>query len=744
MLIKKPSSHDTIILSLSTYPPRECGIATFTQDLCRAINKRYNPTIKSKVIAINENETSLYNYPGIVQGQIAADHASHYVSLAQEINKLNPIKLVNIQHEFGIFGGNWGDYIIPFLQVIKKPVVTSFHTVLPQPKKNIIDNVKTIAKYSKAIIVMNHRSKVLLENNYSIPKSKIILIPHGIPSTTFDPSDSFKSDFGLKNRLVLTTFGFLSPDKGIQYVIRALPRLIKKHPNLIYLLLGATHPVLRSREGEAYRNSLVREIELLGLKKYVKFYNKYLSYEELVNYLKATDIYISPSLNPNQSVSGTLSYALGCGRPAVSTPSEYAKWVINDKNGILVKFRNPSAISHAISKLAGNEQLLKTMSQAAYASTRHMIWPNVASLYFDVYNRIANFAEKEKKFPDIKLDHLVKLTDKFGLIQHATYDKPNLRFGYSADDNARALIVCGQYYLLEPTQKVEDLIQTYLNFLHFVQRPNGSFANIVSIKKKKDTTFEEDAQGRIIWALGYLTAQDYLPKNILTKAKNLFQKSLVTINALKAPRAIAFAMSGLYFYLKNYPNKKLLIIFKKLADKQIKLYQESAAPQWLWFEDNLTYSNSKLSECLFFAYDITREKKYLKVGQTSLNFLTDITFKKKHYSPIGQNGWYAKGKHRSYYDQQPEDTASMVQSQITAYKTTKKLKHLTNAYQAFTWFLGKNNLQQMVYDEVTGGCHDGVGQYSLNLNEGAESTLSYLLARLEFENSQVRDHLEKI
>ncbi len=731
----KISKQHNAIVYLSTYPPRECGIGTFTQDLTNALDRKFNPATKSRVVAVNESPTSIYNYGNKASEQIIATSLDHYVTLAERINKEESIKLVNIQHEFGIFGGEWGDYLIPFLQVVKKPVVTTFHTVLTDPPDFAKNLVQFIGEKSKAIVVMNELSRKTLEGEYGIPKSKIHLIPHGIPETTFESSDKYKAELGLEGKTVLATFGMLNRDKGIEYAIRALPKAIEQFPNLVYLVLGATHPVVRRNDGEWYRNFLYDEVERLNLKDHVRFYDKYLSLEEIITYLKATDIYLSPTLNPRQSVSGTLSYALGCGRPAVSTETAYAKHLIVDgETGLLVKFRSSQGIARALISLLSDGKQMQSMNQAAYESTRKMIWPNVASEYFHLYQKFADLETEEDKVPAIKLDHLVRLTDNFGVLHHAKYSKPEKRYGYSLDDNARALIVAAKSYILNPNPGVILLMTTYLRFIKFAQRPTGSFSNIINSKGQKDGSTDEDVQGRALWALGYVVSESNLPKEIRKAADPLFQKALKNLSLIESPRATAFAMTGLYHYLKRSPKKKLRTVFEKLAKRELDLYRNHASPEWQWPEDNLTYSNSKLPEALFYAYDLTKRKEYLHAAQATLKFLTNVTFGPHYYMPIGQNGWYFRYNTRAYYDQQPEDAASMVETKIAAYKITKDKRYLEDAFKAFQWFLGKNHLGQMVYNEVTGGCYDGVGREAINLNQGAESTISYLLARLAVED----------
>lgn len=734
----KKQNSANYILHLSSYPPRECGIATFTQDLTNALNKKFNPVVKTRIVALNDQPTSIYHYGSQVAYQITATELEHYVALANEINERDDVKLINIQHEFGIFGGDWGDYLIPFLQVVEKPVVATFHSVLPDPSERLKSIVRSIAGRSKSIVVMNRSSQMVLENDYQVPKSKITLIPHGIPQIPFESSERAKIELGLEQNIVLSTFGMLSPDKGVEYAIRALPKVVEKFPNIIYLVIGATHPNIRREEGEDYRNFLINEVERLNLNNNVKFYNKYLTLEEIIQYLRATDVYISPTLDPGQSVSGTLSYALGCGRPIISTATEYAKYIIDESNGLLVRLRNHNAISRALIDILSDSKYIRSMSASAYEKSRQMIWPNVAVQYFNLYKKHTDIESEENKLPEVKFDHLVRLSDDFGILHHAKYSKPEKRYGYSLDDNARALIACARRFQNHPSQQLIDLTRTYLKFIKFAARPSGYFANIVSSQKKRDNTKDEDVLGRTVWALGYAGSREFLPEEIRKEAEKLFLRSLKPLAAVKTPRAIAFALIGLYFYLKRHPKKSLSALFSRLADRQLAFYENRSSDEWQWFEDRFTYSNSRLPESLFYAYDLTGDKKYLKAAETTLNFLCRVTFLKNHYAPIGQNGWYVRDKQRSYFDQQPEDAASMTETKLTAYKITKNKRHFDDAFKAFQWFLGKNHLNQMVYDEATGGCHDGVGQYAMNLNQGAESTISYLLARLAFEDQETK------
>ncbi|PWB38923.1 MAG: hypothetical protein C3F02_01540 [Parcubacteria group bacterium] len=723
------------ILFVSTYPPRECGIATFTQDLTQALDKKFSPLVKTKICALNEQATSIYNYNQNVVQQVAASELENYVSGANKINARSEVKLVNIQHEFGIYGGYWGNYLIPFMQALDKPIVVTLHSVLPRPQEYVRKVVQMMAARAQALVVMNRLSQKVLIQDYQIPQYKIFYIPHGIPQVMYGSGQPFKEQLGLSGKIVLSTFGLLSDNKGIQYAIRALPKIVQKYPQVVYLIIGETHPNVRKNEGEHYRNFLNKEVKRLGLSNQVKFYNKYINLEEITNFLQATDIYISTTLSQAQSVSGTLSYALGCGRPVVSTATHYAEHIITKKNGILVRFRNASDITKAVLSLLGDDRTRLAMGAQAYKDTRPMIWPNVAESYYKIYKKIASLAGESNKLPPIKLDHLVRLTDDFGVVQHARYSRPEKRFGYSTDDMARALIVCAQYLQLGSSGMAANLMRIYMKFLKFAQKKNGSFVNIVTQQRRRTAAIEDDVQGRVIWALGFVSAQANVAEDIKKEARHYFKKIFPLIKRLKAPRSMAFALCGLYYYLQAFPQEqKVKKSLAQLADHLALLYEHNASYKWHWFEDFLTYSNAKLPEALFLAYDLLRKKRYLKVAQASLKFLDSLTFGPKYFAPIGQNGWCFKDKTRAYFDQQPEDVSTMVQAKILAYKITKNKKQLSDALRAFQWFLGKNYLGLMVYDELTGGCHDGLGQFELNLNQGAESTICYLMARLALQD----------
>ncbi len=725
---------------MGTFIPRECGIATFTSDLINSMDKRYNPLVESEVLAINDNGSSIYNYNDKVSFQINETNLNDYADAAEKINERDDIKIVNIQHEFGLFGGKYGDYLLSFLDAIKKLVVVTLHSVIPCPddyRKNI---VQSILKKASAVIVMAKEAIRILKEDYGIDdlnNNKIFYIPHGVPQSQLYPDDA-KEKINLRNRVILSTFGLLSSGKGIEYVIEALPHIIKKYPEVIYLIIGETHPQVRKKEGESYRNKLKHLVESLGLSKNVKFCNKYLTLKELVTYLSATDIYVSASLDKNQIVSGTLSYALGCGKAIISTPTIYAAEVLSEERGVLVDFRNPQSIRKALNDILSDKKLKENLEKNAYEFGKKMVWPNIATNYLKVFNKVIKLREDViKKYPAIKLNHILSLTDDVGIIQHAKYSIPNRKTGYTLDDNSRALIVATKHFNLFRSRQSSKLMNTYLSFLYHTQKKDGRFYDLLDYEKKfLDEEGSEDSFGRALWACGYV-ASSKVHHNIKATAKFIFDNAVKSADKIKALRAKAFSIIGLYHYYKEYSNKDILDKVNSLASSLVDSYKANALQDWKWFEPKLTYSNSKLPEALFLAYLMTKNKEYLAVAQESLNFLFKVLIVDGKLMPIGNEGWHYKDGKRAFYDQQPVDASSMVQTCLVAYKVTKKKVYYSNAVLSFNWFLGKNSLSQMVYDEATGGCFDGLSKDSMNLNQGAESTISYLLARLSLEEAKI-------
>jgi hypothetical protein len=473
-------------------------------------------------------------------------------------------------------------------------------------------------------------------------------------------------------------------------------------------------------------------VKKLNLQENVKFYNKYLNVEEIIEYLLASDIYVCTNLEKNQIVSGTLSYAMGCGKAVVSTPNLYAEEVLSHDRGVLAEFQNPKSFAEGIDKILSDLEWKKRIEQNAYAFGRSMIWPNVASSYLHLFNKVVKLREETtEKYPKIKLNHLKTLTDEIGCIQFSNLSTPDATSGYTVDDNARALIVSTMHDRLYNSEISKELSKIYLNFLEKVHDGSGRF-NDIEYENKKLNPASEDAMGRALWSLGHLI-NNGKDEEYIKKAKEMFDKAHLSITEESSSRAKSFSIIGLYHYYNKYNEERILSKMKQLVDSLVESYKKEAREEWSWFESYLTYSNSKIPEALFLAYNLTKNLEYLKIAERSLKFLTGIVFFKDELSPIGQNGWYNRNGVRSFFDQQPIDASSMVQTYLTAYTITKNEEYYNNAVLAFNWFLGKNHLKQMIYNDVTGGCHDGLSKNSINLNQGAESTIEYLISRLMLE-----------
>jgi glycosyltransferase involved in cell wall biosynthesis len=730
------------IVYVSTFPPRECGIATFTEDLMNSFDEMYKPREEAKVVAMNLDQTSRYAYDKsrvIYQIPQPSDH--HYEEAAKYLNSLAQVVLVHVQHEFGIFGGAYGGKLINFLRELKKPAVITFHTVLPTPNPELKDMVSAINNHVQKIIVMTETSRRILIEEYGIDPEKIAVIAHGIHPVNFSDGQKNRAELGLSDAAVISTFGLIGRGKGIEYGIEAMAEIVKKNPNAVYLIIGATHPVVLKNEGEIYRNSLVQKVRDLNLEDHVFFYDKYLELRELLYFLEATHIYLALSQDPNQAVSGTLSYALGSGRPVISTSFAQAKEDVTEDVGILVDFKDVKGIADAASALLNNPKNRELMGKNAYFKTRARTWRNSVLRHMNEYIRIVPLlGEEEKNLPRIRLTHLGAMTDSFGIIQFANLITPDQSSGYTLDDNARALVATVKYYEISGKKKIFSLIHAYLNFIASVQAAGGGFHNYVDAQRKtisNDRVVEnlESASARAMYALAITAASLSLPQQFRDQAAELFRKHLPMLFGVTSPRSIAYAIKALRSWDSAYPSAETVQAAAKLADRLVEYYEKTSAADWHWFEDILAYANGVMPNSLVDAYELTKNEKYLSIARESLDFLIANSFKENVCIPIGQNGWLKRGKKKYNYDQQPEEAASLVLALKAIYAVTGDKKYARRMRDAFDWFLGNNLLHCVVYDQNSGGCFDGVGEKEVNLNQGAESTIMYLLARLEFEQS---------
>lgn len=725
------------ILIITSYPPRECGIATYSQDLIMAIDEKFGQNFSLKIAALNSEKTN-YIYPKEVKYCLQTDEKEQFVQLANVINSDKNIVMIFLQHEFGLFGGENGNHLLKLMSHLKRPIATTFHTVLPTPNLKIRKMVRKMTDYSNTVIVMTQTSASILQNDYGIAQQKIEIIPHGTHLIKTNGTQKMESKIHLSDRIVLSTFGLLSKGKSIETAIEALPLIIKEFPNVIYLIIGKTHPEVLKREGEKYRDLLYQKIVERGLQNNVRFINRYVTLDELMAYLQRTTIYLFTSKDPNQAVSGTLAYALASGCPVISTPIPHAKeWL--EGAGINFDFENADQLAQATVLLLKQPLLLKEMRLNALHKINPCSWQNTAIAHIDLIKKcqVKQKIELKYQLPPISLTHIQKLTNSNGMIQFAQIAEPDLNSGFTLDDNARALIALTKHYAFTGAVTDLSLITIYLNFILFCQKEDGSFHNYVdqngAFPLKNNTENLEDSNGRAVWALGEFSAYPNLfSTQQLKQAETALQKALNHIKKMHSPRAISFAIKGLYYYTSQKNNLECQKTIVILADNLVSKFRGVSQKKWNWFENYLTYANSALPEALLLASIRTESELYRKIAKSTFDFLLGIVFQNQQIKVISNQGWHQKDQKINTFGEQPIDVAYTILALNTFYQSFQEKQYLEKMEQAFNWFLGKNHLHQIIYNPATGGCFDGLEKDHVNLNQGAESTVSYLLARLVF------------
>ena len=747
------------IAVVGNYLPRHCGIATFTTDLCDAIQAEYGAT---ELLALPVNDTAEgYSYPARVRFELSEDNLASYQEAADFLNFSN-IDLVCLQHEYGIFGGRAGGNILELLRRLEMPVATTLHTVLRDPNPDQRAVMQEIAALSDRMIVMSRHSAEILQEVFHVPIDKIDQIPHGIPDLPFTDPNFYKDEFGTEGKDVLLTFGLLSPNKGIENVIRALPKILSRHTNVIYMISGATHPHVLRRDGDKYRHYLQNLAKELGVEANVIFRNRFVSPQEMVELIGAADIYITPYKHKAQVVSGTLAYALSAGKAIISTPYLHAIELLDDERGVLVPFDDPEAIAEKTIELLENDTTRHAMRKRAYLYARDMVWSRVAQKYMKSFERIYNerlrnpratFSAQntEKTFdrlPAMKLDHLYRMTDDTGIVEHAVFVVPNYPEGYTTDDNARALIVA--IYLegfgaSAPTGST-DLASRYLAFLWLAFDPTTKrFRNCLSYERQwQECEASEDSHGRALWGLGTVLGRS---KNVGWRgaAGRMFELAVPAAIEFKSPRACAFALLGLQEYLGSFPgDRAALSASDALANRLLNSYRSNRSDDWNWFENVLAYSNARLPQALIRAGMRAANEEMVSAGLEALDWLVTIQHcdVKGHFVPIGSLGFHSKNTEKARFDQQPVEAGAVVSACLQAYRATGKGRYRKEAWSAFNWFLGDNDLQIALYDSATGGCRDGLHPDRANENQGAESTLSFLMALLEMRWLEEADGTE--
>jgi glycosyltransferase involved in cell wall biosynthesis len=745
----KPSLPSRIAV-IGNYLPRQCGIATFTTDLCTAISAEYG-TARLLALPVNDTEQG-YDYPARVRWSLAQDDLRSYEEAAKFLN-FNNIDMVCLQHEYGIFGGPAGSHVLQLLRGLKMPVVTTLHTILREPNPDQLMVMEEIAELSDRLIVMSQLSSQLLQEIFKVPGSKIDMVPHGVPDLPFVDPNFYKDRFGVEGKAVLLTFGLLSPNKGIENVIQALPQILSKHNNVVYIVAGATHPHILRREGDKYRAYLKALAKEVGVEANVIFHNRFVSPEEMVEFIGAADIYITPYRHEAQVVSGTLAFALGAGKAIISTPYWHAIELLDDRRGALVPFQNPGAIAEKTVELLDTPAIRHAMRKRAYLFAREMVWKRVAQGYMESFVQVrsdrkespqvqfsARMTEKSlNQLPELKLNHVNTLTDDTGILQHAIFTIPNRAEGYTTDDNARALICT---VLLDQLGKAEsanpDWPFRYLAFLQHAFNPEKKrFRNFLGYDHRwMEDQGSEDSHGRALWALGTLLGRS-TNQGMRGAAGRLFEFSLPAVIEFYSPRACAYALLGIHEYLCSYPgDRDAQRVRFALARRLLDMYESIRRPDWKWFENILAYGNARLPQAMLQVGSACSDDRMISAGLEALDWLskTQRCETNGHFVPIGSQGFYCQGGERARFDQQPIEAAGAVSACLQAYRITGDSRWRGEAWSAFNWFLGDNDLQLPLYDSVTGGCRDGLHPDRANENQGAESTLSFLMALLEMRS----------
>jgi len=728
---------DLRVVLVGTYPPRQCGIATFTHDLAHSLASAIGWQ-RCRVVAMN-NTPQGYNYPREVSFEIQQNQIQDYERAAEYINYSNA-SLVCLQHEFGIFGGRAGAYLSSLLDNLKKPLVTTLHTVLRNPESEYRVAMEKVLRRSDTLVVMSQTGARILQDVYGVAPERIAVIHHGVPDVPFVDPNLHKDQFGLAGRLVILSFGLVNPNKGIEVMLEALPGVVERHPNVTYVILGTTHPEVRRVQGEHYRISLERKVRDLGLQSNVVFLNTFVDTAELIDYICASDIYVTPYLSEEQIVSGTLAYAVGAGKAVISTPYLYAREILDDDRGILVPFNDASEISSVLLSLIEDPARLNCVRRRAYEFGRQMIWAEVGRRYAELFcqvvqaRRVVAVQDRGEQrislpttLPEIKLDHLRLLSDDVGIIQHAPYGVPDRSFGYTTDDVARALVAVLHLQHIG-TDGLDRLANTYLSFLRHAQTADGHFRNLVSHDHRfLDEKGGEDTLGMVTWSLGESICFG-VSEGARALSQSMMEKAESYLYDLSAPRAKAYAICGLQAILRCYGGaswcRRLL---RKLACDLAVLYEDNRTADWEWFEPVLTYGNAKLSEAMILAYEATGEQSLLRVGLATLDFLTQCQFNGQFFDLVGNNGWLPRGGIKASFGQQPIDASYLVQAYVAAHRVTRLERYLDLAQLAFEWFLGRNRFGESLYDFRTGACADGLDPQGVSQNRGAESTVCYLL-----------------
>ena len=728
------------IAYIGTYPPRECGIGTFTKNkIMSMVNKdaTKGEVHDGMVIAVSDDD--LYDYPEEVAYTIRQNQQTDYIEAAKYINR-SGADIVIVEHEFGIYGGQSGIYILPLLHRLEIPFMVVFHTVLKTPSYNEKAVLIEISKMAARVVVMTNKALEFLTEIYNVPDEKIKVIAHGVPDLQFDQQAS-KKEFKLDNKKVLLTFGLIGRNKGIETVIKALPAVVARHPDVVYIVLGKTHPAVLRHAGEEYRISLIQLVKRLQLEKHVLFMNEFVTEQKLFKYLSAADIYITPYLNEAQITSGTLSFAVGAGCAVLSTPYWHAAEILADGRGRLFDFNDHQQLSSILLNLLDKPEEMNELRANALAHGLDITWPKIGKQYLSLGKLILHqqawqSTKKEPALdplilPSFSLEHVKRLTDDTGIIQHAKFGIPNRKEGYCLDDNSRALLMAAMAYKQKKHSPAVELMPIYLSYIHYMQLEDGRFQNFLSYSRGYlDEVGSEDSFGRTIWALGYFMGNAPHDAYVQT-SREIFFKAAQNFSKLQSIRGIANTIIGVCYYLQENPGDMgMSEQLRELAGRLTNHYNSHNVPDWKWFEPSLTYDNAVLPLAMLHAGATLKDNALTTTGIESMQFLTCLTVKSGCLSVIGNEQWYTKDGTQSLFAQQPIDAMAMVLMFQKAFHITNDRAYLENLYSCFMWFLGENDLRMSLYDHETKGCCDGLESYGVNRNQGAESTLAYLISHL--------------
>ncbi|RKX27023.1 MAG: glycosyl transferase family 1 [Candidatus Zixiibacteriota bacterium] len=732
------------IAVIGNHLPRQCGIATFTTDLCDALQGIMPNESQLSVIAMDDTQSG-YDYPERVRFEIRAQSEGDYVRAAEFLN-VHGVDLIIVQHEFGIYGGASGSYLLRSLQKIRVPILSTLHTVLDRPTPDQKSVIKELGRLSDQLIVMSHNATTILQSSYGIDKDKIVYIPHGIPDVPFLDPAFYKDKFGVENRKVILSFGLLSPGKGLEYVIDALPSVVENHTDAVYVILGATHPGILRNSGEKYRYQLQQQVAKLGLDDHVSFHNRFVDLQTLIQFICSADIYVTPYVGRDQIVSGTLAYALGAGKAVISTPYLYAEEMLAKDRGVLVPFGDSASLADSINRLLDDENERNTMRKRAYKHCRQMIWPKVAESYLNLaQNCVRRFIskpptiksrvtlEKIDTLPPINLNHLRVMTDDTGVMQHARYNIPLRSHGYCTDDNARALIAVSMLMSLRKDEDILPLLKRYLSFLIDAYNPDtGRFRNFLSYERLwLEDSGSDDSHTRALWALGTCIShvEDQAIRSVCCRT---FLEALVALESFSDPRPQAFGLIACNEYLRVYGGDSTARrIRSAVSAKLFSAFTSNASDDWPWCEDVLTYSNGMIARALVSTGEAIKDQAMLRCGLRALAWLLELqTADEGQLSLVGNDGWCNRQDQRAYFDQQPVEVTGLVTACADAYRATGDKTWIQQARKCYDWFTGRNDLNSPLYDFRTGGCYDGLQPQGVNQNMGAESTLAGLISQL--------------